>query len=189
MKVERSIGAGPRRSTEQACVGIAEFIIRTLHDRKYPDVAQVRSRFEQLFPLLRFLLTTRGLARPAITIATPGLHIDIVVSYDPEFKEDLTPPNLVLLDSLAAVEVIGISIHSAEKVAGRLRSLPAAVSTDTIRFELTHSADSVPEADITPHADKVPDDTAEADAVPEAQDDDDTYWPNIRDKPVPPDSE
>jgi hypothetical protein len=134
MRVERSIGTGPRRSTEQACVTLAQFVAKVLADRAYPDAAKAASSFEGLFPLLRLLFSTRKFGEPAITITMPDLQVDILVSYSPDFEEDLTPPNVILLDRLSANDVIHIAVHSTGDIASPLQGLPASVSSDKVRF-------------------------------------------------------
>jgi hypothetical protein len=164
VKVERSIGMGPRRGAEQACIAITDFVTELLHGRAYPDTAEVRARFEQMYPLLRFLLTTRRLAEPAMTIEMPDLQIDIRISYDPEFEEDLTLPSLVLLDKLTVTDRITTRLHGAEDVIGHLQELPAAASTESLTFELTHAGEAIPEGgDAVPE----PDDASGEDLLPE----------------------
>lgn len=138
MKVQRSISSGPNRSTEQTCLKIADFVADVLRIREYPDVASARSQFERMFPLLRFLLTTRRVGEPAVTVAMPGLLVEISVSYDPQLNEDLTPPNLMLLDSLTAADLIEITMHSNDEITGRLGQHPAEASTEGIHFKLTY---------------------------------------------------
>jgi hypothetical protein len=165
MQVARSISSGPHRSAEQTCTGIAEFIADVLRSREYPDVAKVRSRFEQVFPLLRFLITARRFGDPAVTVAMQDLDVAIYVNYDPQFEEDLTPPNLVLLDSLTAADLIKITLHADQDVTGQLGQLPADATGDGIHFELIHGAGAAGDALVeTLHADTVPE---HADTVPE----------------------
>ena len=95
-------------------------------------------------------------------LATQDLRVDISASYDPQFEEDLTPPNLLLLDSLTAEDLIEISVHSNEDVSGRLGQLPAVATAEGIRLELTHGmsaageADNKPDVNAPPHADTPP---------------------------------
>jgi hypothetical protein len=142
MKVDRSIGTGPRRSIEQTVTEIMDFVEVVLCARSYPDVEKVRSGFRRILPLLRFLFTTRGLGEPAVTVAMTDLEIDIRVSYDPAFEEDMTPPGLALLGRLEASDVITIIVRSPSDVVQPLRDLLSAASTPGIRFELVRVADS-----------------------------------------------
>lgn len=153
MKFERSISTGPRRSTEQTCTGIADFVTSILSERSYPDTAEVRAGFERLLPLLRLLITTRGLGKPAITLAAPDLRVDIVVDYDPMSGDDLSVPSMTLLDKLSESDLITITVNNAEDVAASLREATAAASTKRIRFQLIGDADT---ADATQEAENVP---------------------------------
>ncbi len=169
MRADRSIAAGPRRGTEQACVDIAEFVTDLLRARSYPETAKARSRLEVVFPVLRYLLTTRGLANPAVRVMTPGLQVEISVSYEPRFEEDLTPPNLVLLQDLSADDVVEISIRSSAQLDGSLAALPGRASTKTIHFTVEQpAAEENPEA----VADAVAAETDENDRAAGQQDDD-----------------
>jgi hypothetical protein len=63
------------------------------------------------------------------------------VSYDPDFGEDLTPPNLTLLDKLTVADPIAVSLHGRDEITGPLSALPAAASTETVTFGLARPAD------------------------------------------------
>jgi hypothetical protein len=148
MRIERSISTGPRRGTEQTCVAIAQFVTTILDQRGYPGTVKSTAQVEKTFPLLRFLLSTRGFAEPAITIAMPGLQVDLTVSYDPQADDDLTPPNTVLLDQLSADDVIHIEMNSADQVSQALQKVPRSASSETVKFSLARkAAASAPDAD------------------------------------------
>jgi hypothetical protein len=166
MRVERSISTGPRRSTEQTCVDIAKFVTDVLGAREYPRAADAPAAFEKLFPLLRLLLSTRALGEPALTVTVPDLEVGIAVHYDVESEENLTLPNLVLLDPLTAADVVIIGVNATSDVVGKLGDLPAAASTKSIRFELNQGAGGGPEP--APAADT---DVWPADAAAEGDDD------------------
>lgn len=164
MRVERSISTGPRRSTEQTCVGIGQLIETILRDRAYPDTGSVTDPFAKLFPLLRYLLSTRKIGEPAITVAMPDLQVDIVVSYNPQFEEDLTVPNTMLLDRLSSADSIRIDVHSTEDVASPLRDLPESASSGNVRFALRNQP--VHDDPVPPDADDTLFDDPAADARP-----------------------
>jgi len=179
MRADRSIAAGPRRGTEQACVDIAEFVTDLLRARSYPETAKARSRLEVVFPVLRYLLTTRGLANPAVRVITPGLQVEISVSYEPQFEEDLTPPNLVLLQDLSADDVVEISIRSSAQLDGSLAALPGRASTKTIHFTVEQlAAEESPEAAADAVADAVATETDGNDGAADQQDDDQAKPPS-----------
>lgn len=176
MRVERSISTGPRRSTEQTCVGIVQFVEAILRDRAYPDPGSVTDPFVRLFPLLRYLISTRKFAEPAITVAMPGLQVDIKVSYNPQFEEDLTAPNTMLLDRLSVADSIRVYVHNSEDVVSPLRDLPELASSGNVKFALRYSPDHVPERDdpVPPNSDDTLSDGPPADeqrpepAIPDA---------------------
>ena len=87
------------------------------------------------------LLTLRAVADPAITFATPGLTVAISVSYDLDGEDDLTPPNLALLEELAASDSVDITIHGTRPLEGRLATLVTKASTETIRFSLADAGE------------------------------------------------
>jgi hypothetical protein len=129
MKVERAISAGPRRAVEQTCMAIVGFASGILDERSYPEVEQARAGMVKLLPLLRFLITTRGLGEPAITLDMPELQVDVLVGYD----------------------LITIAVHSTVELGPGLGDLPAAASTKGIRFKLMRPGDAPP-GDV-PHGD------------------------------------
>ena len=173
MKVERSISAGPRRSTEQTCMAIAEFAVGILRERSYPEVAEVSAGFERLLPLMRVLITKREFGEPAITLAMSELHVNILVGYDPAFEEDLTLPNLALLGKLSASDTITIAVNNAEDVAESLRNVLQTASTKHVRFAFSRDADLGPEE---PPAPERRQDLPPADKPPE--------WPTASDDTV-----
>jgi hypothetical protein len=132
-----------------------EFVTATLSAREYPETASVRPAFERLLPLLRFLITTRGFGEPAITVDMPGLQVDLQLNYDPSFDEDVTPPDVALLDRLTESDVITITLRNAVDVVDSMRGIPAAASTKSVRFELR---DAIPgdETKILPEEDTRP---------------------------------
>jgi hypothetical protein len=136
MRVERLITTGPHRSIQLTCKDLAEFVTDLLTARSYPDTAKVRAGFEQVFPALGMLLTLRAVADPAVTFATPGLTVAISVSYDLDGEDNLTPPNLALLEELAATDSVDITIHGTRLLEGHLAKLAEKASTGTIRFWL-----------------------------------------------------
>jgi hypothetical protein len=146
MKIEKSIAAGIHRSAEQTCADIIALVTDILRARSYPNVQNVRSGFEPLLPLLRFLLTTQGLDYPALTIVMPDLEIEILVSYEPAVSEDFTLLSPAPLSDLTATDIIWISIHSVNEVAPPLRDLPATASTKNVRFRLIVGDGPVPGA-------------------------------------------
>jgi hypothetical protein len=162
MKVERAISAGPRRAIEQTCMAIVGFASGILDERSYPELEQARASMVKLLPLLRFLITTRGLGEPAITLDMPELQVDVLVGYDPAFEENLTVPDTALLGKLSGSDPITITMHSTGEVGSPLADLPAAASTKGIRFELIRVGDAPPvdapsaDADSTRPADDIP---------------------------------
>jgi hypothetical protein len=151
MKVERAISAGPRRAVEQTCMAIVGFASGILDERSYPEVEQARAGMVKLLPLLRFLITTRGLGEPAITLDMPELQVDVLVGYDPAFEENLTVPDMALLGKLSGSDLITIAVHSTVELGPGLGDLPAAASTKGIRFKLMRPGDAPP-GDV-PHGD------------------------------------
>jgi len=148
MKAERLISTGPRRGVEQTCTEIVQFVTGILDARKYPETANVRSAFEQLLPLLRFLITVRGFGEPAITVSMPDLQVDIRLSYDPAVEGDLTPPNVALLDPLVVSDSITVTLRSLAELAESMRGAPAAASTRNVRFELGDGTSDVEKPDL-----------------------------------------
>lgn len=134
MRLDRSISAGPRHSVEQACTSIANFVTAIADERAYPDTAHVRTGFETILPTLRYLLTTRKFAEPAISVRMPELLIRISVSYDVEAEDNLEVPNLALLEKLPESAAIEVSLHSSGEVPDSLRSPLDSASSERIRF-------------------------------------------------------
>lgn len=158
MRLYRSISAGPRRGVEQACISIAKFVTEIVNERAYPDSARVHSGFEAIFPTLRYLLTTRKFAEPAISVRMPELVVRISVSYDVDAQDNLEVPNLTLLEKLTESATIEISLHSADEVPETLRVLLDRASGKHVRF--TVAADTPAESgelDDSPVADRMPD--------------------------------
>jgi hypothetical protein len=155
MRLDRSISAGPRRGVEQTCTSIADFVTEIVDERGYPDVAGVRKGFDAIFPILRYLLTTRKFAEPAIAVRMPELIIRISVRYDVDADENMEVPNLALLEKLPESALIEISLDSADEVPASLRSALGKASSKGIRFTVA--------SDVTAELDAILDD---ADSVP-----------------------
>ncbi|MBX6381520.1 MAG: 50S ribosome-binding GTPase [Microbispora sp.] len=134
MNVTRSVSAGPTRSVEQTCARLTRFTEEILLAYGHPAAGLVRAKFAAVLPLLRFLLTTRAFADPALTVATAELHVDIRVEYDPGADEDLSVPVTGLLASPGPQAPVVITIYGAREVAGELRRVAEAASGDGFVF-------------------------------------------------------
>jgi hypothetical protein len=148
MRLDRSISAGPRRGVEQACTSIANFVSEIVDERAYPDAASVRQGFGPVFPALRYLLTTRKFAEPAIVVRMPELVVQISVSYDVEAEDNMEVPNLALLEKLPESATIEISLHSTEEVPVSLRAPLDKAGSKRLRFSFV--PDAADEADVDP---------------------------------------
>jgi hypothetical protein len=157
MRLDRSISAGPRRGVEQTCTSIADFVTEVLDERAYPDAARVRAGFATISPTLRYLLTTRKLAEPAISVLMPELTIQISVSYDIDSEDNLEVPNLALLDKLPESAAIQVSLHSADEVPESLRGSLDKASSGQLTFTLGGGV---------PASSGEPDDGFDADPMP-----------------------
>ncbi|MEV5409809.1 DUF697 domain-containing protein [Thermopolyspora sp. NPDC052614] len=134
MKVTRSVTAGPMRSVEQTCARLAQFTEEALLAYGHPAARLARGRFTAVLPLLRFLLTTRALADPALTLSTADLRVDIRVDHDPGAEEDLSVPVTGLLDGPRPESPVEITMYGARAVTGELRATAAAASGDGFVF-------------------------------------------------------
>ncbi|MEU6414718.1 DUF697 domain-containing protein [Microbispora sp. NPDC046933] len=134
MKVTRSVSAGPLRSVEQTCARLAQFTEEILLAYGHPGARLARARFTAVLPLLRFLLTTRRLADPALTLSTAELHVDIRVEHDPGAGEDLSVPVTGLLAGPGPEATVGITIYGLEEITSELRSATAEASGDGFAF-------------------------------------------------------
>lgn len=136
MKVDRFISTGPRRSTEQACTEISDFISQATADRSARHAEDVRLVLRKTLPLLRFLLPTRRFADPAVSVEMPELLINLYVGYGPDSGDDLSVPDLTLVDKLDPQDVITITLRTTAEVTGDLARLPGAASTGRVRVSL-----------------------------------------------------
>jgi hypothetical protein len=148
MRLDRSISAGPRRGVEQACASIVNFVSEVVDERAYPDAASVRKGFDSVFPALRYLLTTRKFADPAIVVRMPELVVQISVSYDVEAEDNMEVPNLALLEKLPESATIEISLHSTEEVPASLSAPLGKASSKRLRFSFV--PDAAAESDVDP---------------------------------------
>jgi hypothetical protein len=144
MNIERSIGAGPRRSADQACAVISNFVVEIAKEREYPDLAGIRAGFQKISPTLGVMLTTRSLGEPAVSVQMAELQVQVNVSYSPDAEDDLTVPSLTLLDKLAESDPIQIVLHSTGMVHQTLQDRLHEASTKHITFVLAASVPPVP---------------------------------------------
>jgi hypothetical protein len=155
MRLDRSISAGPRRGVEQACTSIANFVSEIVDERAYPDAASVRKGFDPVFPVLRYLLTTRKFAEPAIIVRMPELVVEISVSYDVEAEDNMEVPDLALLEKLPASATIEIGLNSTEEVPVSLSASLGKASSKRIRFSFVPDATAVEDVDPDPELGKL----------------------------------
>jgi hypothetical protein len=152
MNIERSIGAGPRRSADQACTVISNFVVEIAEGREYPDLAGIRAGFQKISPTLGVMLTTRTLGEPAISVQMPELEVQVSVSYSPDAEDDLTVPSLTLLDKLAESDPIEVVLHSTGMVHQSLQERLYEASSKHIRFALAASTPPLPAPAPSPDA-------------------------------------
>jgi hypothetical protein len=165
MNIERSIGAGPRRSADHACSVISNFVVEIAKGREYPNLAGIRSGFQKISPTLGVMLTTRSLGEPAVSVQMPELQVQLSISYSPDAEDDLTLPSLTLLDKLAESDPIQVVLHSTGMVHQSLQERLHEASSKHITFTLVASVPPVPApapvpaliADPAPRPDLVPD--------------------------------
>ena len=160
MNIERSIGAGPRRSAEKACAVISDFVVEIAKGREYPDLAGIRAGFQKISPTLGVMLTTRSLGEPAISVQMPELQVQVSVGYSPDAEDNLSVPSLTLLDKLAESDSIQVVLHSTGTVHQSLQERLHQASSKHITFALATSVPPVPApaqvADLVPCPDLVP---------------------------------
>jgi hypothetical protein len=152
MNLERSIGAGPRRSADQACTVISNFVVEIAKEREYPDLAGIRAGFQTISPTLGVMLTTRSLGEPAISVQMPELQVQFSVSYSPDAEDNLAVPSLLLLDKLAESDPIQVVLHSTGHVHASLQERLRAASVGRITFRLDADAPTVPASAPVPPA-------------------------------------
>lgn len=162
MNIERSIGAGPRRSAEKACAVISDFVVEIAKGRDYPDLAGIRAGFQKISPTLGVMLTTRSLGEPAISVQMPELQVQVSVGYSPDAEDNLSVPSLTLLDKLAESDPIQVVLHSTGPVHQSLQERLHQASSRNITFALATSMPPGPApapasvADLVPCPDLVP---------------------------------
>lgn len=144
MNIERSIGAGPRRSADHACSVISNFVVEIAKGREYPNLAGIRSGFQKISPTLGVMLTTRSLGEPAVSVQMPELQVQLSISYSPDAEDDLTLPSLTLLDKLAESDPIQVVLHSTGMVHQSLQERLHEASSKHITFTLVASVPPVP---------------------------------------------
>jgi hypothetical protein len=135
MQLERSVSAGPHRGVEQVCTEIATFVADLLDERAYPDTASVYTGFKSIISTLRYLVTIRRFAEPAISVRMPELIVLISVNYDPD-ADNLDVPSLALLDKLTGPATIEIVLHATEPLPDSLRLSLRKASSERVRFEV-----------------------------------------------------
>ncbi len=162
MRLERSVDAGPRRGVERVCVGVATFVADLVDERAYPDTASVYAGLKSIFPTLRFLLTTRKFANPAISVRMPELIVEISVNYDQDAEDNLEVPSLELLDKLSASATIEILLHAAEPLPDSLHASVKRASSKRVKFAVA-AGEAVSPADTGGRmaADQVPGELAD----------------------------
>ncbi len=136
MQLERSVSAGPHRGVEQVCTEIATFVADLLDERAYPDTASIYTGLKSIISPLRYLVTIRQFAEPAISVRMPELIVRISVNYDTD-TDNLDVPSLTLLDELTGQAAIEIVLHATEPLPDSLRLLLRTASSDRIQFKVT----------------------------------------------------
>jgi len=144
MNIERSIGAGPRRSANDACTVISNFVMEIAKERGHPDLDGIRAGFRKISPTLGVMLTTRSLGEPAISVQMPELQVQISVSYSPDWEDDLTVPSPNMLDKLTGSDSIQIVLHSTGTVHQSLQERLYEASSKHIMFTLAEGVPTPP---------------------------------------------
>jgi hypothetical protein len=144
MNIERSIGAGPRRSANEACTVISNFVVEIAKERGYPDLDGIRAGFQKISGPLGVMLTTRSLGEPAISVQMPELQVQISVSYSPDWEDDLTVPSPGMLDKLDESDPIQIVLNSTGTVHQSLQERIDAASSKYIMFTLAAGGPTLP---------------------------------------------
>jgi hypothetical protein len=135
MQLERSVSAGPHRGVEQVCTEIATFVADLLDERAYPDTASVYTGFKSIISTLRYLVTIRRFAEPAISVRMPELIVLISVNYDPD-TDNLDVPSLALLDKLTGSATIEIVLHATEALPDGLRLSLRKACSERVTFKV-----------------------------------------------------
>lgn len=145
MKIERSVVAN-RRKTSEACAIISDFVAGIARERRYPDLAGIRAGFAKISPALGVMLVSRALADPAISVRMPDLQIEVSVSYSPDDDDNLTIPDMGLLDKLTASATIEVVLHATGTRHASLNDRLAEASAGGIKFSLAGGINPVQDA-------------------------------------------
>lgn len=174
MKIERSIVAS-RRATGEACTVISDFVAGIARGREYPDLAGIREAFARLSPMFSVMLVSRSLAEPAISVRMPDLQAEVTVSYDPGDDDNLTIPDMGLLDKLTGSAPIEIVLHAKGTPHARQYERVAEASGDRVKFTLAAGTSPVPDTvpDTIPGPAPIP--VPSPDPVPASDMDPDLY--------------
>jgi len=146
MKIERSVVIAGRRATSDACAVISDFVAGIARERDYPALAEIRAGFAKISPTLSVMLVTRALAQPAISVRMPDLRIELSVSYSPDDEDNLSVPDMGLLDKLSASAPIEIVLHATGTLHARQYDRVTEACSDRIRFALAAATGAVPDA-------------------------------------------
>jgi hypothetical protein len=141
LKIRRILGAGPLHSTEHTCRQFSTYIRGVLEQRRHPDADDIAGRLEKTFPVIRFLLSKRSFADPAVVFSTGDMTVEFGISYDVARRENLAPARTTLLADLSRQSEIRVTLYAVEPVVQDFHRLLQRFSDDRVRLELLDSHD------------------------------------------------
>jgi len=135
MKLQRSISAGPRRSTEQVVQLSVSYTHELLSSQENPAADDLKASLTQLAPVLRYLVATRAFRTPALTLSGPGLELELDFDYSPDAKDDLDLP-APLQDGPGKPEPVHLKIGTTTQIPASWLDLVATAQSRAITVTL-----------------------------------------------------